>query len=119
MDIETLRLYCLSKKAASEDTPFGPDTLVFRVVGKIFALTSLDTPAARVNLKCDPEYAVELRERYPESVLPGYHMNKQHWNTVELENGLDEKLIRTLVDHSYEIIVASLKKAQKELLNNM
>jgi predicted DNA-binding protein (MmcQ/YjbR family) len=116
MDIESLRLYCLSKKAVTEDMPFGDTTLVFRVLGKIFALTGLDTEGCQVNLKCDPNYAVELRERY-EDVRPGYHMNKKHWNTVICDNALEESLIRSLIDHSYDMVVKSLTKAQREELN--
>lgn len=116
MDLESLRLYCLSQKAASEDMPFGEETLVFRVLGKIFALTSLDTEGCRVNLKCDPEYALELREQYAD-IQPGYHMNKKHWNTVLCENGLDDKLIKSLIDHSYNLVVKSLPKAQREGLD--
>jgi len=88
-------------------------------MGKIFALTSLDSEEARVNLKCDPDYAVELREQYPEGVIPGYHMNKKHWNTVILQNGLDNSLVRKLVDLSYDLIVASLKKSEKEALQSL
>ena len=115
MDLESLRNYCLSKKSASEDMPFGEDTLVFRVLGKIFALTSLDTEGCRVNLKCHPDYAIELREKF-EDIQPGYHMNKKHWNTVNCENGLDSALIKSLIDHSYELIVQSMTKAQRDLL---
>ena len=115
MDLESLRNYCLSKKSASEDMPFGEDTLVFRVLGKIFALTSLDTEGCRVNLKCNPEYAIELREKF-EDIQPGYHMNKKHWNTVNCENGLDSALIKSLIDHSYDLIVQSMTKAQRDLL---
>ena len=115
MDLESLRNYCLSKKSASEDMPFGEDTLVFRVLGKIFALTSLDTEGCRVNLKCNPDYAIELREKF-EDIQPGYHMNKKHWNTVNCENGLDSTLIKSLIDHSYELIVQSMTKAQRDLL---
>lgn len=115
MDLESLRNYCLSKKMASEDMPFGEDTLVFRVLGKIFALTSLDTEGCRVNLKCNPDYAVELREKF-EDIQPGYHMNKKHWNTVYCENGLDSTLIKSLIDHSYDLIVRSMTKAQRDLL---
>jgi predicted DNA-binding protein (MmcQ/YjbR family) len=121
MDIETLRQYCLSKKAVTEDMPFGDTTLVFRILGKegkIFALLSLDEVECRINLKCNPEYAVELREQYPDSIIPGYHMNKTHWNTVYCERGLDDSFIRTLVDHSYEVIVASFKKNQRALLED-
>ena len=115
MDLESLRNYCLSKKSASEDMPFGEDTLVFRVLGKIFTLTSLDTEGCRVNLKCNPDYAIELREKF-EDIQPGYHMNKKHWNTVNCENGLDSALIKSLIDHSYELIVQSMTKAQRDLL---
>jgi predicted DNA-binding protein (MmcQ/YjbR family) len=122
MDIESLRQYCLSKKAATEDMPFGEGTLVFRVLGKegkIFALMSLDEVECRINLKCEPEYAVELRDKYSDSIIPGYHMNKTHWNTVYCERGLDDAFIRSLVDHSYEVIVVSLKKNLQELLKTM
>lgn len=122
MDIETLRQYCLSKKAVTEDMPFGEGTLVFRVLGKegkIFALMSLDEIECRINLKCHPEYAVELREKYPDSIIPGYHMNKVHWNTVYCERGLEDAFIRSLVDHSYDVIVASLKKNLRTILDEM
>lgn len=116
MNVETLRDYCLSKKAATEDTPFGPETLVFRVMGKIFGLMGLDTTECSINLKCDPDYAVELREKYPDHIMGGYHMNKKHWNTVYCERGLDDKLTKLLVDHSYQLIVKSLPKAQRQEL---
>lgn len=115
MDIEQFREYSLSKKATSEDFPFGPETLVLRVGGKIFAITGLDSERFTVNLKCDPERAVELREQYPE-VQPGYHMNKQHWNTVDFEGSLSERLLRDLIDHSYDLVASSLKKADREAL---
>ena len=115
MNVESLRQYCLSMKAATEDLPFGPDTLVFRVMGKIYALMSLDAELCQVNLKCDPDYALELREQYAD-IVPGYHMNKKHWNTVYCENALDAALIRQLVQHSYDLIVKSLPKADKEAL---
>jgi predicted DNA-binding protein (MmcQ/YjbR family) len=117
MDIESLRSYCLSLKGVSEDTPFGPDTLVFRVIGKIFALTGLDNADCRVNLKCAPEYALELREAHPDSILPGYHMNKKHWNTVVCDNGLEDAFIKKLIAHSYDLVVQSLKKAEKAALD--
>ncbi|MCC7467514.1 MAG: MmcQ/YjbR family DNA-binding protein [Saprospiraceae bacterium] len=116
MDIETFRDYCLAKKATSEDFPFGPETLVLKVGGKMFALTGLDSDEFTVNLKCDPDRAVELREQYAE-IQPGYHMNKKHWNTVHFEGGLDQRLLRELIDHSYELVVASLKKADREALD--
>ena len=115
MNIESLRQYCLSLKASTEDMPFGPDTLVFRAGGKIYALTSLDIETCRVNLKCEPDYALELREKHSD-IIPGYHMNKKHWNTVYCENGLDEKLIRELIQHSYDLIVKSLPKPVRDAL---
>ena len=108
MHLEALREYCLSKPGATESLPFGPDTLVFKVMNKVFALTGLDNPDCRVNLKCDPERAITLRSEYPEEVLPGYHMNKMHWNTVICDQGLSRQLVCDLIDHSYALIVASL-----------
>lgn len=117
MDVETFRTYCLAKKGTTEDFPFGEETLCLRVMGKIFALAGLDTDRLSVNLKCDPDYAVELRERHPE-VRPGYHMNKKHWNTVDCEGGLDGATLRHLIDHSYDQVVKTLKKAEREALMN-
>ena len=115
MDVESLREYCLAKPGATEDTPFGEDVLVFKVAGKIFALASLDEVPARANLKCDPDLALELRDRY-EQVQPGYHMNKKHWNTVEIVSGTPEPELRRMIDHSYELVVKSLPKAQQARL---
>jgi predicted DNA-binding protein (MmcQ/YjbR family) len=116
MDIETFRNYCLAKKGVTEDLPFGPDTLVFKIMGKIFALASLDEVPLRVNLKCDPERAISLREEYPELILPGYHMNKMHWNTLVLDGFLQKSIIFELVDHSYNLVLLGLpKKLQQEL----
>ena len=115
MDVESLREYCLAKPGATEDTPFGEDVLVFKVAGKIFALASLDEVPARANLKCDPDLALELRDRY-EQVQPGYHMNKKHWNTVEIVSGIPEPELRRMIDHSYELVVKSLPKAQQARL---
>lgn len=114
MDLEAFRKYCLSKKGVSEGFPFGEDTLVFKVMGKIFAITSFEQPLS-VNLKCDPERAIELRERY-EEVQPGYHMNKKHWNTVNFEGNISVKELREMTDHSYELVVNSLTKKLKEEL---
>ena len=102
MDIETLRAYCISKKNATESFPFGDDTLVFKVNDKIFALVNLDDDLS-INLKCDPAYAIELRERY-NSVTAGYHMNKKHWNTVLLDGSVPDKEVFSWVDHSYDLI---------------
>lgn len=114
MDIETFRNYCLQKKAVIEELPFGPDTLVFKIGSKIFALVSLDEIPLRVNLKCDPEKAISLREEYPNLVLPGYHMNKKHWNTVVLTGNLSESLCFELIDHSYNLVLQSLPKRLKK-----
>ncbi|MFA7687210.1 MAG: MmcQ/YjbR family DNA-binding protein [Moheibacter sp.] len=115
MNIEEFRQFCISKPGVTEEFPFGPETLVFKVEGKIFALTGLDNPVFEVNLKCDPEYAEVLREEYP-AVRPGYHMNKKHWNTVNFEGGLSEELLEKLVNHSYELVVKSLPKSKREKL---
>lgn len=116
MNIETFRNYCLEKKGVTEELPFGPDNLVFKLMGKMFALASLDEVPLRVNLKCDPEKAVSLREEYPDLVLPGYHMNKTHWNTVVLDGFLPNSLIFGLIDHSYDLVLQGLpKKLKKEL----
>lgn len=103
MHIEDFRNYCLAKPNVAESFPFGPDTLVYKVRGKIFAITGLDSDVFSVNLKCDPQYAIELRDEYPE-IIPGFHMNKKHWNTVDFEGGLSEQLLRSLIDHSYELV---------------
>ncbi|WP_200975969.1 MmcQ/YjbR family DNA-binding protein [Echinicola sp. 20G] len=114
MDIVFFRDYCLRKPGVSEDTPFGPDTLVFKVGGKLFALIDIEKFES-VNLKCDPERAVELREKY-NGVIPGYHMNKKHWNTVAFGADLADAAILELVDHSYELVFQSLsKKVQNEI----
>jgi predicted DNA-binding protein (MmcQ/YjbR family) len=114
MNIEEIREYCLAKKGAEESFPFDNDTLVFKAGGKMFALLSLEN-ATSINLKCDPEHAVELRERYAE-ILPGFHMNKKHWNTVVYNGSLPDDLIRSLIDESYDLVVARLSKKQRELL---
>jgi predicted DNA-binding protein (MmcQ/YjbR family) len=115
MNIETLRNYCLSKTGANESFPFGEDTLVFKVGGKVFALTSMDARPLSVNLKCNPELAVELREQY-DAVRPGYHMNKVHWNTVIIDGTIRESDLKTWIDHSYGLIVASLPKTVRQEL---
>nr|MBI1231290.1 MmcQ/YjbR family DNA-binding protein [Cytophagales bacterium] len=108
MEILTFRNYCLAKKGVTEDTPFDPDTLCFRVGGKIFAIVDI-LAFESVNLKCDPEYAVELRETYP-GVSPGYHMNKKHWNTVTFDGSIADTKILEWVDYSYELVLRSLPK---------
>ncbi len=118
MNIEKFRLYCLSKKGVTEEFPFDKKTLVFKVMGKMFALTGLENEIFKVNLKCDPDTAIELREKYPE-VAVGYHMNKKHWNTVSFEGNLSEKLLLQMIDDSYTLVVAGLKKADKIKLNDL
>ncbi|HXP35767.1 MAG TPA: MmcQ/YjbR family DNA-binding protein [Chthoniobacterales bacterium] len=110
MNLETFRQYCLGKLNATESTPFGDDVLVFKVGGKIFALASLDEIPATANLKCDPDLALDLRDRY-EQVRPGYHMNKKHWNTVEIEGGIPDAELRKMTDHSYDLVVKRLPKS--------
>ena len=112
MDIQDLREYCLSLPHTSEDMPFDDDVIVFRVDNKIFALTSF-SKSSSVNLKCDPERAIELRERF-ESVTPGYHMNKTHWNTVFFNQDLSDRELLELVKHSYDLIWKSLPKKLRE-----
>jgi len=113
MNIEDLRDYCLSKPGTTEGMPFGEQTLVFKVGGKIFLLIGLEK-ANRFNVKCDPERAIELREQHHE-IIPGFHMNKKHWNTVYLDGGLTSVLIRELIDHSYELVLKSLPKNLQNL----
>lgn len=115
MHIEQFREYCLSLKGVTEEFPFGEETLVYKVMGKMFALTNI-VNFESINLKCDPEMAVELRERY-EGVTPGYHMNKKHWNTVDTHAGIFDKLIYGWIKDSYDLVVASLpKKIREELI---
>jgi predicted DNA-binding protein (MmcQ/YjbR family) len=111
MNVEEVRNYCLSLKGAEEGFPFGDDTLVVKVGGRIFALLNLDGPAS-INLKCDPDKALELRELYP-SVIPGYHMNKKHWNTVQLDGSLPNPLILLMISHSYDLVFYSLPEKIK------
>jgi predicted DNA-binding protein (MmcQ/YjbR family) len=115
MDLESFREYCLKKRGATEGMPFGEDVLVFKVGGKMFALASLDNVPATANLKCDPDLALELRDRY-EQVRPGYHMNKKHWNTVELGAGVPDAELRKMIDHSYDLVAKSLPKAVRHKL---
>ena len=117
MNIEYFREYCLNKKGVTEGTPFDATTLVFKVMNKIFAITDMET-FEFVNLKCDPEYAVELRDKY-EAIKPGYHMNKEHWNSVYIDETLPDRLFIELVDDSYNLIASSLPKKLKEELNNL
>lgn len=115
MKIDTIRRYCLDKKGVTEELPFGPTALVFKVMGKIFALAGLEAVPLTLNLKCAPERALELREAYPEVILPGYHMNKRHWNTL-IPEGLSPAQVVELIDHSYDLVVSGLSKKLKEEL---
>lgn len=108
MHLDELRDHCLGLPEVTEDMPFGPDVLVFRFQGKMFALVSLDGES--VNLKCDPERALELRDEHPDLITPGYHMNKRHWNTVALRGRLPTELVRDLVNHSYALVSARKSK---------
>jgi len=114
MNIEELRNYCLSKKGTTESFPFDETTLVFKVMNKMYALTSLQGELS-VNLKCEPDLALELREHYP-FVRPGYHMNKKHWNTIDLPISKDDHLVQSWIDNSYDLVVKSLTKKQRSEL---
>lgn len=118
MNIETVREYCLSKNGAEEDYPFDEETLVFKVRGKMFALIPLEKIPLQINLKCDPEKAIELREQY-EDVLPGWHMSKKHWNTIILEGNIRWNDLKDWIDHSYDEVVKGLKKAEQSKIKKM
>ena len=113
MDIESIRNYCISKNAVTESMPFDDKTLVFKVTDKIFALAALDSYPLALNLKCDPEKAIDLRERF-ESVRPGYHSNKKHWNTIELNGEIPKDALYELIDHSYNLVIAKLTKKMRQ-----
>ena len=116
MNTETLRDYCLAKLGVAESFPFGDDSLVFKVGGKMFALLSTESQPVTLNLKCDPERAIQLREEY-DAVTPGFHMNKQHWNTITINGRVRAADVHEWIDHSYELVRMSLPKAiQAELI---
>lgn len=117
MNIEALRDYCLSKKGVTEGFPFDHKTLVFKVMGKMFLLTGLEGEF-RMNVKCDPEKAIELRAQYP-AVIPGYHMSKVHWNTVCIDGSIADDQLHAWIDDSYNLVASSLKKADREALQNL
>lgn len=117
MDIESCREYCLSHKGVTEELPFGPDTLVFKVMGKMFALIGLDSVPLNINLKCDPDRAIELREEHDGLITGAYHMNKVHWNSVQAE-ALHPALLKELIDHSYTLVVKGLPKKLQQQLNH-
>jgi predicted DNA-binding protein (MmcQ/YjbR family) len=113
MNPETIRNYCLQKEGTEESLPFGPDVVVFKVNGKSFLLLPLDTTDLRFNVKCDPDLAEELRAQYP-CVLPGYHMNKKHWNTIIVDGSVPVSLIKEWIDHSYQLVEISKKSVKKK-----
>ncbi len=117
MDIESFRTYCLAKKGVTESLPFDENTLVFKVMGKMFSITDIDLFES-INLKCLPEKAISLREQYP-AVQPGYHMNKQHWNTVTMDGSIPDKLVKAWIDESYELVVSGLPKKDRLALADM
>jgi predicted DNA-binding protein (MmcQ/YjbR family) len=113
MNLADFCAYCLSLPGVEETTPFGPEAIVYKVGGKMFALAMADEVPTRVNLKCDPERALELRDRY-EDITAGYHMNKRHWNTLNLGGRLPKAMVHELIEHSYQLVVASLPKKKRE-----
>ena len=115
MDATKLREWCLRQAGALEDFPFGPEHSVFKVAGKIFAISALDRTALDVSVKCDPELAVELRHTYP-AIRPGYHLNKRHWNTITLDGSLPDQLVRELIEDSYDVVVSALPMRVREQL---
>lgn len=117
MNLEQLRAILLSKKGATEERPFGPEALVFKVMGKMFALVPDADPAPSISLKCDPSQALFLRDLYP-AVKPGYHLNKQHWNTITLDGTVPETELLGIIDDSYDLVVKGLTRAQKEQLQH-
>ena len=119
MNIEEFRTYCISKKGVTESFPFDEHTLVFKVMGKMFALTGLERIPAQVNLKCDPERSAALREEYDGIIFGAFHMSKLHWNSVVIEKNLPRDLLLELIDHSYDLVVAKLTKKVKEELKNL
>lgn len=117
MNIEDFREYCLAKKGVTESFPFDETTLVFKVMGKMFALTDTEDDFA-INIKCDPEEAINLREKYP-CVKPEYHMDKKHWNTVTIDNSIPDNIFKNWVDNSYDFIVSKMSKKNQEYLKNL
>ena len=113
MNIESLQKHCLSKKGVTEETPFGPDNLVYKVGGKMFLLASLDAIPLQFNVKCDPDEAEQLRDSYS-CVLPGYHMNKKHWNTIIIDGSVSDKQLQLWIDASYNLVLESLPKKLKQ-----
>jgi predicted DNA-binding protein (MmcQ/YjbR family) len=117
LNIEAYRDFCLSLKGAKEEFPFDNRTLVFKVQNKIFALLDIES-FKQINLKCDPEKAIELREQF-EGIIPGYHMNKKHWNSLKIASDVSDSLVKELTSHSYELVVSGLTKKLREGLNSL
>ncbi len=118
MKLEAVRSYLLGKKGATEETPFGPEVLVYKVVDKVFALVAWEADPLTISLKCEPGQALFLRDVYP-AVRPGYHLNKKHWNTVILDGSVPESEVRGMIDDSYDLVVKNLTRAQREVLANL
>jgi predicted DNA-binding protein (MmcQ/YjbR family) len=119
MNIELFRDYCISKKGVTESFPFDEKTLVFKVMGKMFALCGLERHSFAVNLKCDPEWSLELRDEYGEAIIAGFHMSKKHWNTVTPDGNISDDFFCELIDHSYGLVVSGLTKKRKQELENL
>jgi len=117
MNIEDFREYCLGKKATTEELPFDETTLVYKVMGKMFALTDTEDDF-KIALKCDPEKVIELRERFPNTVLPAYHFNKKHWNTVVIDGTIPDKLLYSWIDDSYALVIRKLPKLKQAELKS-
>ncbi len=118
MDFDTLRTHLIRRKGAAEEMPFGPSALVFKVMGKMFALIGVDDDPLRINLKCDPDFAQVLRQRFT-GIIPGYHMNKRHWNTVVLDGSVPDDLLLDMIDDSYDLVVGGLRKADRLKLQRL
>ncbi|MFT6806845.1 MAG: putative DNA-binding protein (MmcQ/YjbR family) [Saprospiraceae bacterium] len=118
MNYEDVQSYCINKSGVTEEFPFDDVTLVFKVMGKMFALTPLNNEEASINLKCDPDRSMELRDEYTD-IIAGFHMNKKHWNTVYIERELTDKLVFELIDHSYDLVVLKLTRVLKKELRQL
>ena len=117
MQRDELRAFLTARKGVTEEQPFGPDTAVFKVLGKLYALVP-DNEPLRISLKCDPDEALFLRDIYP-AVQPGYHLNKRHWNTVTVDGTVPDKELRQMIDNSYDLVVKGLKKAERTRLQSL